>query len=135
MAYVRYPGCRHGHVTNPPRDGARRLSAHGTADKLLTLSLDRAGWGGVRPSSRSGPAVKTPETRQSGDAPSAGLMPIRPPLVASRPPGELANCAICVFSLKSLLPSAFGQVPLMRFPLPTSNDSLPRVQLARLLQR
>ena len=39
-----------------------------------------------------------------------------------------------VFALKSLLPSTFGQIPLVRLRVPTSSDSVPKVHLARLLR-
>ena len=50
LVYVRYPGCRHGHVTNPPRNRghADSGSTHRRTAFTLTLPLYR-GWGGVRP--------------------------------------------------------------------------------------
>ena len=41
-----YPGCRHGHVTNPLRKRGHRLSDIRIADRLhLTLPLVGVGWG------------------------------------------------------------------------------------------
>jgi hypothetical protein len=55
-AYVRYPGCRHGHVTDPQRPG---YADSATADDLPSPHSPFRGWGGgVRsgssPRSRSG---------------------------------------------------------------------------------
>ena len=46
MAYVRYPGCRHGHVTDPPRkQGLCRLGLNETADILTRPRFSGGGWG------------------------------------------------------------------------------------------
>jgi hypothetical protein len=52
---VSYPGCRHGHVTNSPRQGGMPAQRIRTADPPPFPS---SGWGGVRPNSRSGPQVR-----------------------------------------------------------------------------
>jgi hypothetical protein len=64
----------------------------------------------------------------------ARLLDLRVPLHSSRPLSNLTNYVLCIVAFKSLLPSAFGQVPLVRLPLPTSNDSLPGIHPARLIR-
>jgi hypothetical protein len=60
-AYVSYPGCRHGHVTNPLGQRGHADPAH-TGRRLPTLPLNRDGWGVSEPALR--PAVILPTSRE-----------------------------------------------------------------------
>jgi hypothetical protein len=47
MVYVRYSGCRHGHVTNLPRQGVCRLGLNHRSAATTFHPSPQRGWGGV----------------------------------------------------------------------------------------